>query len=65
MAKLTMRQKFAKKTNEKAVKWLEDNGFKYPYNEARYLYNVPEYVITYFKHHKLKQNQDVESEPNT
>ena len=62
MAKLTMRQKFANKTNEKARKWLESNGFTYPYDKARTLEDLPPFVVTYFKHHKLKPYQSNEPE---
>ena len=53
MAK-TMRQKFAKKTNAKAVNWLKTNGYEPPYTKARSLEDLPVFVKTYFKHHKPK-----------
>ena len=59
----TMRQKFAKKTNEKAIKWLEANGFVYPYSEAKNIEILPNYVLTYFKHQKIKSTNNVEHEP--
>jgi len=62
MNKGTMRQKFARRINEKAIKWFEANGFKPPYIEARSQENLPEYVKTYFKHHKQK-NIDTSIEP--
>lgn len=64
MAKPTMKEKFAKKIEKDAITWLEDNGFSYPYTEAKNLECLPKFVVSYFKHHKQKLNFNEDSEPN-
>ena len=59
----SMQDKFLKKSNEKAVAWFESNGFSYPFEEARYLEDVPNYVRTYFKSHKQRKSTNGETEP--
>ena len=61
-SKGSMQDKFLKKTNEKALAWFEANGFIYPFEEARFLECVPNYVKTYFKSHKQKKSTNEANE---
>ena len=64
--KRSMHEKFNKKIDKDAKEWLEVNGFTPPnYDDARKIQNLPKFVHSYFRRHKVKtQQNEEEQEPN-